>query len=105
MVPTHVHRILRLPAEVRARHDASSMANLLVAGAPFPQQAKRELIDWLGPVVWEYLASTEGMVSMASSADALSTASTGSPDPASDLDAASTGRTGTADITALIHTN
>lgn len=71
MVPTHLHRIMRLPADVRARHDVSSLTNLLVAGAPFAPETKKAVLDWLGPVVWEYLASTEGMVSIASPADAL----------------------------------
>jgi long-chain acyl-CoA synthetase len=71
MVPTHLHRMLRLPAEVREKYDTSSMWVLLVAGAPFPPEEKRAAIEWLGPVVWEYLASTEGMVSRVSPREAL----------------------------------
>ena len=72
MVPTHLHRIMRLPAETRERYDLTSLTNLLVAGAPFAPDAKQAVLDWLGPVVWEYLASTEGMVAIAPPADALS---------------------------------
>ncbi|GAA3389304.1 AMP-binding protein [Cryptosporangium minutisporangium] len=72
LVPTHVHRLLRLPADVRGRYDLSSLTNLLVAGAPFGPETKQAALDWLGPVVWEYLASTEGMVAIASPADARS---------------------------------
>jgi len=71
MVPTHVHRILGLPAEARDGYDLSSLETILVAGAPFAHQAKRTLIDWLGPIVWEYLGSTEGMVCSVSPPEAL----------------------------------
>jgi long-chain acyl-CoA synthetase len=62
LVPTHIHRLLRLPAGSRSKYDLSSLEVLLVAGAPFPPDEKRAAIAWLGPVVWEYLAATEGIV-------------------------------------------
>ena len=71
IVPTHVHRLLSLPAEVKAACDASSLEIVLVAGAPFPVHEKRELLDWLGPVVWEYLAATEGVSSIVSPQEAI----------------------------------
>jgi long-chain acyl-CoA synthetase len=66
MVPTHFHRLLQLPPETRARHDVSSLRVLLHAGAPCPVEIKRQMIDWVGPIVWEYLGATEGMVSRVS---------------------------------------
>ncbi|MEV5843601.1 AMP-binding protein [Streptomyces sp. NPDC051985] len=63
MVPTHFHRLLRLPEEVRLRHDLSSLRLLIHAGAPCPVSVKRRMLDWVGPIVWEYLGSTEGWVS------------------------------------------
>ena len=66
MVPTHVHRLLGLPAAVKAARDTSSLEIVLVAGAPFPVHEKQEFLDWLGPVVWEYLPPPR--VSPASSA-------------------------------------
>lgn len=60
MVPTHFHRLLSLPADVRARHDLSSLEAVIHAGAPCPVAVKRDMIDWLGPIVWEYFASSEG---------------------------------------------
>jgi long-chain acyl-CoA synthetase len=66
MVPTHFHRLLRLPAEVRAKYDVSSLTAVIHAGAPCPVPLKHEMIAWLGPIVWEYLASTEGSVSRVS---------------------------------------
>jgi long-chain acyl-CoA synthetase len=71
MVPTHLHRLLRLPAEVKGKYDLRSIQVMLVAGAPFPPEEKRAAIEWLGPVVWEYLAATEGMVCRVSPAEAL----------------------------------
>jgi long-chain acyl-CoA synthetase len=71
MVPTHVHRLLGLAPEVRNAYDLSSLETVLVAGAPFPVRAKQELLAWLGPVVWEYLAATEGIACIVSPQEAL----------------------------------
>ena len=71
IVPTHVHRLLGLPPEVKAAHDTSSLEIVLVAGAPFPVHEKQALLDWLGPVVWEYLAATEGVSSIVSPQEAI----------------------------------
>jgi len=70
IVPTHVHRLLSLPPGARAV-DTSSLEIVLVAGAPFPVHEKKALLDWLGPVVWEYLAATEGVSSVVSPRDAI----------------------------------
>jgi long-chain acyl-CoA synthetase len=71
VVPTHVHRLLSLPAEVKAASDTSSLEIVLVAGAPFPVHEKRAFLEWLGPVVWEYLAATEGVSSIVSPQEAI----------------------------------
>jgi acyl-CoA synthetase (AMP-forming)/AMP-acid ligase II len=60
VVPTMLVRILKLPREVRDRYDLSSLECLLHAAAPCPADVKREMIDWLGPIVDEYYAMTEG---------------------------------------------
>ncbi|MEV4420350.1 acyl-CoA synthetase [Patulibacter sp. NPDC049589] len=59
MVPTMFVRLLRLPAEVRAAADVSSLRVVIHAGAPCPVDVKRQIIDWWGPIVHEYYASTE----------------------------------------------
>ena len=64
LVPTHFHRMLRLPDEVRQAYDLGSRQAVIHAGAPCPAATKRRMIDWLGPVVWEYLGATEGVVSI-----------------------------------------
>ncbi|MFI7611435.1 AMP-binding protein [Nonomuraea terrae] len=67
MVPTHFHRMLRLPEEVRSKYDLSSLEAVIHAGAPCPVAIKQQMIEWLGPVLWEYLAATEGGVSLVGS--------------------------------------
>jgi long-chain acyl-CoA synthetase len=71
LVPTHVHRLLALPPGERAACDTSSLQVVLVAGAPFPVHEKKAALDWLGPVVWEYLAATEGVSSIVSPQQAI----------------------------------
>ncbi len=60
MVPTMFHRLLSLPDDVRKRHDLSSLQFVLHGAAPCPVQVKQRLMDWLGPIVYEYYAATEG---------------------------------------------
>ncbi len=59
-VPTHFVRMLKLPAEVRARYDLSSLKSVWHAAAPCPIPIKEAMIDWWGPIVHEYYAGTEG---------------------------------------------
>ncbi|GAA3941095.1 acyl-CoA synthetase [Actinomadura viridis] len=59
MVPTHFQRLLRLPEEVRAGFDVSSLRYVLHGAAPCPVEVKRQIMDWFGPVVYEYYGSTE----------------------------------------------
>ncbi|MDX1734849.1 MAG: AMP-binding protein, partial [Halioglobus sp.] len=60
MVPTMFHRLLRLPPQVRAKYDVSSMQYILHGAAPCPVASKRGMMDWFGPILWEYFAATEG---------------------------------------------
>ncbi len=59
-VPTHFVRMLKLPEDVRARYDLSSLKTVFHAAAPCPVPVKRAMIEWLGPIVHEYYAGTEG---------------------------------------------
>jgi long-chain acyl-CoA synthetase len=59
MVPIMFNRLLKLPAEVRARYDVSSLKFVTHAAAPVSPPIKRAMIDWWGPVIWEYYGSTE----------------------------------------------
>jgi acyl-CoA synthetase (AMP-forming)/AMP-acid ligase II len=60
-VPTMFVRMLKLPDEVRARYDISSLAAVVHAAAPCPAEVKRQMIEWWGPIVYEYYSATEGM--------------------------------------------
>ncbi len=60
LVPTMFVRMLKLDAELRRRFDLSSLRCAVHAAAPCPIPVKREMIDWWGPVIWEYYAGTEG---------------------------------------------
>jgi long-chain acyl-CoA synthetase len=59
-VPTHFVRMLKLPEEVRTRYDTSSLKCAIHAAAPCPVPVKHAMIDWWGPVIYEYYAGTEG---------------------------------------------
>ena len=60
MVPTQFRRLLALPEPVRAKYDVSSLRAAIHGAAPCPQEVKRRMLDWWGPVVIEYYAATEG---------------------------------------------
>jgi long-chain acyl-CoA synthetase len=60
MVPTQFHRLLQLPREVRERFDHSSLRNVLHAAAPCPVETKRRMLEWWGPVIYEYYGASEG---------------------------------------------
>ena len=59
-VPTHFVRMLKLPPEVRAKYDVSTLKCAIHAAAPCPVPVKRAMIEWWGPVLYEYYAGTEG---------------------------------------------
>ncbi len=61
LVPTMFVRLLKLPAEQRLAHDLSSLRCAIHAAAPCPVPVKQQMIDWWGPIIWEYYAGTEGM--------------------------------------------
>jgi long-chain acyl-CoA synthetase len=59
-VPTMFVRMLKLPADVRAGYDLSSLKCAIHAAAPCPIPVKEQMIEWWGPVLFEYYAGTEG---------------------------------------------
>jgi long-chain acyl-CoA synthetase len=61
VVPTHLVRLLKLPEADRARFDLSSLERLVHAAAPCPPDVKRAVIEWLGPIVYEYYSGSEGV--------------------------------------------
>ncbi len=72
LVPTQFTRLLRLDDDVRSRYDTSSLVAVHHGGAPCSPRVKRAMIDWLGPVVWEFYGGTEGgFISMISAEEWL----------------------------------
>ncbi len=59
-VPTMFVRMLKLSAEERERHDLSKLRVAIHAAAPCPVPVKRDMIDWWGPIIYEYYAGSEG---------------------------------------------
>ncbi len=60
-VPAMFTRMLKLPASVRNSYDVSSLRRVIHAAAPCPVEIKQQMIDWWGPIVDEYYASSEGV--------------------------------------------
>jgi len=60
VVPTHLVRLLKLPEADRARFDLSSLEMVVHAAAPCPVSVKQAALDWLGPIIHEYYAGSEG---------------------------------------------
>jgi bile acid-coenzyme A ligase len=59
-VPTMMHRIWRLPREVRLRYDLSSLEAVWHMAAPMPAWLKAGWIEWLGPErIFELYGGTE----------------------------------------------
>ncbi|MDE2363426.1 MAG: AMP-binding protein [Hyphomicrobiales bacterium] len=83
MVPTMFIRLLKLPHDVRARYDVSSLQWVTHTGAPCPAPVKRELMNWWGPIVYETYGGTEvGTATLATPDDAMSyPGSVGAPTP------------------------
>jgi len=62
LVPTMMHRIMRLPEAMRAAADLSALETVLHMAAPCPIWLKQAWIDWLGPdAIWEVYGGTERM--------------------------------------------
>jgi fatty-acyl-CoA synthase len=60
-VPVMFTRMLKLPAAIRDSYDVSSLQRVMHAAAPCPVEIKRQMIDWWGPIVDEYYASSEAI--------------------------------------------
>ncbi len=72
LVPIMMVRLLKLDPAIRAKYDVSSLENVTHGGSPCPPDVKRQIIDWLGPIVFETYGSTEaGLISLASSEEWL----------------------------------
>ena len=68
-VPAMFTRMLKLPKAVRDSYDVSSLRRVMHAAAPCPVQIKKQMMDWWGPIVDEYYASSEAIGSTLISAE------------------------------------
>lgn len=59
-VPTMFIRMLKLPEAEREGRDLSAHECAIHAAAPCPVEVKRRMIEWWGPILFEYYAGTEG---------------------------------------------
>jgi long-chain acyl-CoA synthetase len=60
VVPIHFVRLLKLPDDVRTSYDLSSLRLVVHGAAPTSIEVKRKMIDWLGPILYEFYGGTEG---------------------------------------------
>jgi len=58
-VPTMFVRLMKLPEEVRNKYDVSSMKMAIHGAAPCPVEIKEQIINWWGPVLWEFYSGSE----------------------------------------------
>jgi long-chain acyl-CoA synthetase len=58
-VPAMFTRMLKLPEAVRNEYDVSSLKRAMHAAAPCPVEIKKQMMDWWGPIIDEYYASSE----------------------------------------------
>jgi len=59
-VPTMFGRMLKLPESERTAFSGATMEKAIHAAAPCPIAVKRAMIEWWGPILYEYYAGSEG---------------------------------------------
>ncbi len=66
VVPTMLHRVLALPAEVRRRYRTSSLRAIFCGAAPLPPALASRVLAEFGPVLYNFYGATEtGLVTLA----------------------------------------
>jgi long-chain acyl-CoA synthetase len=60
LVPIMFQRLLAVAQAQRDAFDVSSLKFVMHGAAPCPPDVKRAMIDWAGPILYEYYAGTEG---------------------------------------------
>lgn len=60
MVPIMFQRLLAVPDNIRLAADLSSLKRIYHGAAPCPPNVKRAMIEWVGPIIDEYYAGSEG---------------------------------------------
>ncbi|WP_156371231.1 acyl-CoA synthetase [Nocardia arizonensis] len=73
-VPTMLHRMTELPAEVRARYDLSSLKCILLAGSALSPELCVKATEVFGPVLYNLYGSTECAIATVAVPDELAIA-------------------------------
>ncbi|MEV0708851.1 acyl-CoA synthetase [Nocardia aurea] len=73
-VPTMLHRMTELPAEVRAAYDLSSLKSIVLAGSALSPELSTKAAEVFGPVVYNLYGSTECAVATVASPQDLALA-------------------------------
>ncbi|MBV9043909.1 MAG: AMP-binding protein [Alphaproteobacteria bacterium] len=60
LVPIMMQRLLAAPEEMKKKYDLSSLKFVVHGAAPCPPEVKHAMIAWLGPILFEYYAGSEG---------------------------------------------
>ena len=58
-VPTMFVRLIKLPESVRNKYNVSSMKIAIHGSAPCPVDVKEKIIQWWGPILWEFYSGSE----------------------------------------------
>ncbi len=72
LVPTMYKRMLDLPQATKEKYDLSSLQFVASTGSACPAPLKRQMIEWVGPVIHESYASSEmGLVTLMTAAESM----------------------------------
>jgi fatty-acyl-CoA synthase len=87
MVPTMLHRVMSLDADVRSKYDVSSLRAIFTTSAPLPGPLALQVMDYFGDVLFNIYGATEtGVVTMATAADLRAAPGTiGKPIPGNEI--------------------
>jgi fatty-acyl-CoA synthase len=70
VVPTMLHRVMELPADVRQKYDARTLRAVFTGGAPLPAPLGLDFMDRYGDILFNFYGATEtGLVTLAKPAD------------------------------------
>ncbi|MCB1826878.1 MAG: AMP-binding protein, partial [Coxiellaceae bacterium] len=82
VVPYHMQSLLKLDDDIKKQYNVSHLRWMFHTGAPCPRHIKQDLMAWLGPVIYEMYAGTEGVFTIVSPKEWLEHPGTvGKPDP------------------------
>ena len=70
-VPAMFVRLLKLPASTRHRYSTSSLRFVAHGAAACPENVKRAMLEWWGPIIWESYGATEVQGTIASAEEWL----------------------------------